>query len=1297
MAKRTKKTERTDNGYEQMSILDLLHLAGVNVDSMSVGDIDSAIESLRNIREQKEQEGREKWIDNENDRFETVDDPDPSDTFETADDPDSSDMPETADGSDSSDMFDLSDDSDSSDSLELSLDWDSLNETDTFDEDDIGLNTAEIAEQHIESIPDAFIKCLNRKACVDIGYIAELSGKKPKEVIEVLGTAIYQNPNKWERHYDQGWETADEYLSGNIRRKLDEAVAANDRNNGYFVRNIQALKEILPPTVCAEDIYVTLGSPWVPTEIISDFIQYLTRARYMGDFIIHDELTGTWEIDTRHGYFRHMIPYDVRERFGTSKRDFIDILMRTLNMQSVAVYDHVKSGGGFSPLSGGSGSYTGSGPYGGRFANTGSNSRNSNSRFGAKNMKSIFATPANISNNSAVYTGTGTGKGKSGKTTKSSLNNEETMLAIEKQKALIEEFQSWVWKSPERKKKLEKIYSEKFGSIKQRHYDGSFLELPGLNWKVTLYPHQKDAVARIIFSPNTLLAHDVGSGKTFIMIAAGMEMKRLGMSKKNLYVVPNNIIAQWCKIFYALYPKADILYINPKEFTPSSQDRILRDIKNGDYDAVIMAYSSFTKIPISKRCKVEMLREEASLIRKAQYENKGTKKLEKQLEKINDEIREAAGLEKKDKETKKAEKHNKAWDKPLQREIERLERDLIETAIDAEEGIFFDQLGITRLFVDEAHNFKNVPIDTKTENVMGINKTGSKKCKDMMDKVHIVQKLNGGKGVIFATGTPITNSITDAFIMQSYLQGGELALLGLQSFDSWVGMFAEKSSNFEIDVDTSQYRMATRFAQFHNIPELTGMLAGIADFHQVDENDGVPEHDGYTDVLVHKTSEFRDYLHEISERAEMVRHGQVDRKTDNMLMITTDGRKAALDMRLVRPDTRFNVASKVFECATRVSDIYKRTSLERSTQLVFCDTSIPKQGFNIYDEMRSLLVKMGVADSEIAYIHDATTDSKREKLFENMRQGVIRVLIGSTFKLGLGVNVQNKLIAMHHLDVPWRPADMVQREGRILRQGNENKKVEIYRYITEGSFDAYSWQLLETKQRFITDILSGITEERSGADVDDTVLDYAEVKALAIGNPLIKKRVEVANELTKYLMLQRKAESQAQKHEKDLVEATSRLDRINELLPRVKEDADYYKTVTLSYSKEELKDIRELLYSSAYRKEIGDDDELLIQYKGFDIVIPANSYTLNPYVDIRRTAVYHARIVNLELRALENVDKCLGGLDERYDKLVGDKKEMLEKILYIKKEMKEGRNFKEEIEAKRTELEEIDRELGVKK
>ncbi len=1200
MAKRTKKTERSDNGYEQMSILDLLHSAGVNVDSMSVDDIDSAIESLRNIREQKAQK------DDQNDNDNSIE-------YDNADD---------------SNMLDTSDDSDSSDSLELSLDWDSLNEAETFEEADIGLNTAGIENQHVETVPDAFIKCLNRKACVDIGYIAELSGKKPKEVIEALGTAIYQNPNKWERHYDRGWETADEYLSGNIRRKLDEAVAANDRNNGYFLRNIQVLKEILPPTVCAEDIYVTLGSPWVPTEIISDFIQYLIRSKYLGDLIIHDEMTGTWEIDSSCGYFKYMIPYDVKERFGTIKRDFIDILMRTLNMQSVAVYDHVKSGKA---------------------------------------------------------------------TTKSTLNKEETMLAIEKQKALIEEFQSWVWKSPERKKRLEKIYSEKFGSIKQRHYDGSFLELPGLNWRVSLYPHQKDAVARIIFSPNTLLAHDVGSGKTFIMIAAGMEMKRLGISKKNLYVVPNNIIAQWCKIFYALYPKADILYINPKEFTPGSQDRILREIKNGDHDAVIMAYSSFTKIPISKRCRVEMLREEASLIHKAQYENKSTKKLEKQLEKINDEIREAAGLEKKDKDTKKAEKQRGVWDKPLKREIERLERDLIEKALDDEEGIFFDQLGITRLFVDEAHNFKNVPIDTKTENVMGINKTGSKKCKDMMDKVHIVQKVNGGKGVIFATGTPITNSITDAFIMQSYLQGGELALLGLQSFDSWVGMFAEKTSNFEIDVDTSQYRMATRFAQFHNIPELTGMLAGIADFHQVDENDGVPEHDGYTDVLVHKTAEFRDYLHEISERAEMVRHGQVDRKTDNMLMITTDGRKAALDMRLVRPNTGFNVASKVFECAMRVSDIYKRTSLERSTQLIFCDTSIPKQGFNIYDEMRSLLVKMGVADSEIAYIHDAKTDSKREKLFENMRQGVIRVLIGSTFKLGLGVNVQNKLIAMHHLDVPWRPADMVQREGRILRQGNENKKVEIYRYITEGSFDAYSWQLLETKQRFITDILSGITEERSGADVDDTVLDYAEVKALAIGNPLIKKRVEVANELTKYLMLQRKAESQAQKHEKDLAEATSRLDRINELLPRVKEDADYYKTVTLSYSKDELKNIRELLYSSAYRKEIGDEDQLLTQYKGFDIIIPANSYALNPYVDIRRTAVYHARIVNLELRALENVDKCLNGLDERYDKLVSDKKEMLEKILYIKKEMKEGRNFREEIEAKRTELGDIDRELGVKK
>lgn len=827
-------------------------------------------------------------------------------------------------------------------SMELPMDWENFYDTD-----------AATADVHAESISDGFVKCLNTLGYVDIEYIASITGEEYKTVIHKLEGAIYQNPEKWGECFFRGWETAEEYLSGNVRHKLIVAREENEQYHGYFERNVKALEKVLPPGISAKNIYVTLGSPWVPADVIGEFIAYLTKENWRKFPVKHDEITGTWEFDFNYkGIWR--FSYEFQQKYGTNRRSAMEILLRTLNQQSVAVTDSVRS----------------------------------------------------------VHT-------KSGK--QSVINKNETVLAMEKQKLLINKFKEWIWSDSNRKRRLEQIYEEKYASVKQRHFDGSFLEFPGLDLSITLYPYQKNAIARILFSPNTLLAHDVGSGKTFIMIAAGMELRRLKMSSKNLYVVPNNIVGQWRHIFYSMYPDAYIRCIEPKDFSPSKREKVLEDIRDEDYDAIIMAYSCFTGIPVSLKYRQDELRQTERELQAVSREwKKSTRRLMNKIEKVQDKVNE------------------------LRDEKEH-------------EGVCFDQLGVTRLFVDEAHNFKNVPIETKIERVMGISVTGSAKCRDMMDKVHIVQHQNGGRGVIFATGTPITNSITDAYIMQMYLQGAELAILDLQCFDSWVGMFAEKNTNFEIDVDTSNYRMATRFANFHNIPELTTMLATIADFHRMDETQGVPEHDGYKDTLVYKTRDFSGYLKCISERADDVRNGRVSRTEDNMLKITTDGRKAALDLRLIDEKYGFTTASKVFMCAQNVSQIYKRTMTGGSTQLVFCDTSTPKGGFNIYDELKELLIKMGVPGEEIAYVHDATTENKREHIFEYMRRGIIRVLIGSTFKLGLGVNVQNKLIALHHLDVPWRPADMVQREGRILRQGNENDKVEIYRYITEGSFDAYSW------------------------------------------------------------------------------------------------------------------------------------------------------------------------------------------------------------------------------------------------
>lgn len=789
---------------------------------------------------------------------------------------------------------------------------------------------------------------------------------------------------------------------------------------------------------------------------------------------------------------------------------------------------------------------------------------------------------------------------------------------------------------------------------------------------INLYPYQKDAVARILFTPNTLLAHDVGAGKTYVMIAAAMEMRRMGLSEKNMFVVPNNIVGQWKNIFYAMYPSANILCVEPKSFAPSKRESVLERIRDEDFDGIIIAYSCFEQIPLSKEYYQNQLIDEQELIAEiAGKKNKATSRLKKKQEAVSKALSELAA-----------------------------------SMGDLYKGVYFDDLGITRLFVDEAHNFKNVPIETKADKVLGISASGSKKCQDMMDKVRMVQKKNDGAGVVFATGTPITNSITDAFIMQMYLQSGELAMLDLQSFDSWIGMFAERSTEFEIDVDTSSYRLATRFSKFHNLPELTSLLSSIADFHQVDTSAGIPQIDGYTDALVSKTNEFADYLKDISQRAEDVRKGYVSRKDDNMLKITTDGRKAALDLRLVNPSAVFTYQSKVARCVENVADIYFRTMSQKSAQIIFCDTSTPKTGFNIYDEVKTMLQSKGIPSDKIAFIHDAQTEAQRNTMFAQVRNGDIRVLLGSTFKLGLGVNIQDKLIALHHIDVPWRPADMTQREGRILRQGNTNSKVQIFRYITEGSFDAYSWQLLETKQRFITGLLSGSLTERSGTDIEDTVLDYAEVKALAVGNPLVKERVETANELSRYLTLQRKLVESRIRMEKELLEMPGKKSNQENNIAGCEADIAYYKgwkqaNPAPSDNKvkkdvaEKRKQLRDYIHSSLMSYVLEPKEKILMTYRGFEIILPANMTREKPYVWLKRNGRYYVELGDTNTGNLIRIDNFLDDLQTHLDKLNKGLAKLWERERQLKEELRKEESFSDEIENCRQKLEMLDKKLGV--
>ena len=1050
---------------------------------------------------------------------------------------------------------------------------------------------------HVDSIPDALVLCLTTLGKVDIEYIAAITGETYKSVIESLKGSIYQNPETWGECFYQGWETADEYLTGNLIRKWNAAHEANYKYNGYFNDNTRAIAKILPPTLASKDIYVTLGSPWVPAKYIDDFIDFLFgKSTYTGKEYArtkHDELTGTWEIPLKTRFSYNSLSYST---YGTARMEALYILEKTLNMKTVAVTDEV---------------------------------------------------PAP----------------KGQKTKKRVLNKEETVHALEKQKLLIDKFRSWIWKDDKRKENLIAIYEEKFSCVRTRRFDGSFLEFPTLSPEISLYQYQKDAVARILFSPNTLLAHDVGAGKTYVMIAAGMELRRMGISKKHLYVVPNNLVGQWKSIFLKMYPQANVLTVDSKNFTPAKRMETLMDIRDNDYDGVVMAYSCFDMIPLSKDCLLESLKEQKARV---------------------DELVENAG---------------KATG-ALKREKERLSKE-IGALLEAEAlhnfAVCFDDLGIERLFVDEAHNYKNVEVDTKVMSVHGISKSGSEKCNAMMEKVHFVQKQNGGRGVVMATGTPITNSITDIFVMQQYLQSGELALLDLQSFESWIGMFAERKTEFEIDVDTSNYRMVTRFSEFHNLPELTSLLSSIADFHTAEGGKEMPKCNGYQDMLVGKTTEFNDYLKQISKRADAVRQGYVSRREDNMLKITTDGRKAALDMRLVDVTVSYNWQSKVARCAENVYDIYFKTIGKRSTQLVFCDTSTPKDGFNIYDELKRLLVFLGISEDKVAYVHDADSESKRNQLFADMRAGKIRVLIGSTFKLGLGVNVQDKLIAVHHLDVPWRPADMVQREGRILRQGNENSEVYIYRYITEGSFDAYSWQLLETKQRFINALLSGSITERHGKDVDDTVLNYAEVKALAIGNPLIKERVETANELGRYIALQRKTIEAQHALERRLLELPNETKRLHALAVKARNDRDYYALNKRECEQEERRELRARIHQAVMDNHLQPQDRTLLTYQGFDVVLPANMLSEKPFVWLRREGRYYVELGDGERGVLIRIDNALDGLNDIYMKHYANYRELKLSEDRMKTELAKNESYADKIEQLREKLATIDEKLGVNK
>ena len=798
-----------------------------------------------------------------------------------------------------------------------------------------------------------------------------------------------------------------------------------------------------------------------------------------------------------------------------------------------------------------------------------------------------------------------------------------TLAALEKQKLIIDEFKTWLWQDEDRIWEVEEAYNAIFEGISQQNFDGSALTFPEMNVDISLYDYQKDAVQKIISSPNTLLAFDVGAGKTYIMIAAAMELRRRRLSQKNMFVVPNNIVGQWEAMFTALYPSAKVLVIEPGSFKKEMREKVLLQAQSGDFDGIIVAYSCFEQIKLSTEYIYRTLGEK-------------TARLNEAIKNLN-----SGGY---------------SWGRtPLEREIKYIKSlmsDLIK-GLDSRAGqITFDKLGINTLFVDEAHNFKNIPIRTNVKNLRGINVVGSKKCLEMLEKVRCVQSQNGGRGVVFATGTPLSNSISDVYTMQLYLQGELLERLRLDRFDNWVKTFARIEQVCEIDVHASGFRFVRRFSRFFNLPELSKLFSLVSIFYATDKN-GLPEFTQYTDIVIERSAALADYIKELCERTEKIRAKEVTANIDNMLKVTTDGRKAALDLTLVERRQSYDGSSKVVRCAENVVSIYNEYT--GCTQLVFCDYSVPHaNSFSVYEELKKRLIKGGIPQGEIAFIHTSTDELSRLKLYEDFNAGRVRVIIGSTFKLGIGANVQKKLKAIHHIDVPWRPADMVQREGRILRRGNENSRVLIYRYIINGSFDAYSWQILEAKQRFISQFLSGSSYTRSTSDLENTVLTYAEVKALALSDERIKALAEKENAVRNLRVLyMQECETKDQlKREKAELE---------EQIPLL--EGDYENTLKnaeriAGADKVEVeREIRQLCENTDWKDIYIPRTEPLGCICGFSVVLPMKQSDKKPYIILSGCGVSYTMEVSAS--ATGNVRRFLNFLGN-FNRQVELKRQLVE-------------------------------------
>ena len=915
----------------------------------------------------------------------------------------------------------------------------------------------------VDTASEALAVSIGEKAKVDIPYMMELTGKTEEEVTEELTGVIFKNP------LTDKWEPSDEYLSGNVREKLNIARQFAGNHPEYMV-NVQALERVQPKDLDASEIEARLGATWISPDYITEFMaetfhtprQHINYERIK---VQYAEVTGQWNVKGKNVDSSNN-PLSTAT-YGTQRANAYRLLEDALNLRDTKIYDTIHDADGEHRV----------------------------------------------------------------------LNRKETTLAQQKQELIREEFKEWIFKDMSRRETLCKIYNERFNSVRPREYDGSHIQFVGMNPEIKLMEHQKNAVAHILYGNNTLLAHCVGAGKTFQMIAAGMESKRLGLAQKSLYVVPNHLLEQWGSDFLRLYPGANILVATKKDFEPANRKRFCSRIATGDYDAVIIGHSQFEKIPLSRERQIALLEDQIADITysiEAAKEEAGQQYTIKQMEKTKKTLK--AKLEKLNDQTRK------------------------------DDVVTFEQLGVDRLFVDESHYYKNLFLYTKMRNVAGISQTDAQKSSDMFMKCRYMDEITGGKGITFATGTPVSNSMTELYTIMRYLQYDTLMNMGMGHFDSWAATFGETVTAIELSPEGTGYRAKTRFARFFNLPELISIFKEAADIQTADMlNLPVPEAE-YINEVLKPSEEQKEMVEAFSERAEQVRGGAVDPRVDNMLKITNDGRKCALDQRLLNDMLPDAGESKVNACVENAFQVWEDGKDTQATQLIFCDLSTPKTDgtFNVYDDVRNKLVERGIPKDQIAFIHEYNTEVKKAELFAKVRAGQVRILMGSTPKLGAGTNVQDRLLALHHLDCPWKPSDLEQQEGRILRQGNQNDKIKIFRYVTENTFDSYMWQILENKQKFISQIMTSKSPVRACEDVDDTALSYAEIKALATGNEYIKEKMDLDVQVSKLKLLKANHTSQIYRLESDIAKRYPvQITALKEKIAGMRVDADVVKGIDL--------------------------------------------------------------------------------------------------------------------------------------